>query len=200
MSRLNKNFSLDQRVSLQWPGTEIDGLTGSILGCASRHIVDFYIVLLDTPLPGDRAIVLPEGCIEPIGPGRKMSDYTGSTVGWDSDGGRPINPDVLAAAACSENGPRMPQDTRSPVDPGSTTLDDEDLVRIELGIQDEDWSPSPTDYLVIQAMVAEIRRLRAMVGRLQDWAVELDTPDPNAYQKSVGPFIAGELRRRMRGD
>lgn len=43
----------------------------------------------------------------------------------------------------------------------------------------------------------ELRRLRAMVKRLEEWAVQLETPGIDG--PGVGLFIAAELRNRMKG-
>jgi hypothetical protein len=57
---LNKDFKVDELVTVI-AGEFVD--TGTILGTASRHIVDCYIVLLDHPTEEYKAGVFPEGCI-----------------------------------------------------------------------------------------------------------------------------------------
>lgn len=50
--------------------TNLNGRTGSIVGIATRHIVDCYIVLLDAPVEMPDfthvAVSIPECCIERI--------------------------------------------------------------------------------------------------------------------------------------
>jgi hypothetical protein len=57
---IHKNFQVDDRV---WIDAGEFQAFGIILGKASEHIVDCYIVLLDEPLPTHKAGVFPEGCI-----------------------------------------------------------------------------------------------------------------------------------------
>lgn len=61
-----KNFKLDQSVKLCHVGEPMDGQTGTILGKSMEHVFDFYIVLLDTPLPDAKAVVLIESCLEAV--------------------------------------------------------------------------------------------------------------------------------------
>lgn len=50
----------------------------------------------------------------------------------------------------------------------------------------------------VQRMALELRRHRAMVKRLEEWAVQLETPSIDG--PGVGLFIAAELRNRMKGE
>jgi hypothetical protein len=48
--------------------TDLDGKTGRILGIASEHATNnFWIVLLDVPLPEREAVVIIDACIKLIG-------------------------------------------------------------------------------------------------------------------------------------
>ena len=73
-------------------------------------------------------------------------------------------------------------------------LSDKELIRFENAID--------TDYDALVDIAArlgyEVRRHRAMVRRLEEWAAQLDAnrDDPG----HVGHFIAAELRNRMKGD
>lgn len=58
-----QNFKLNDRV--EFDAGDFKG-TGTILGKASEHIADMYIVQLDVPLPTHKACVLPEGCLKLI--------------------------------------------------------------------------------------------------------------------------------------
>lgn len=67
-------------------------------------------------------------------------------------------------------------------------LTDEDIARCEQlsdFVDDEFWM-----------LLAEVKRHRAMVARLNEWATNLE-----AYTEpgNVGPFIGRELRNRMKG-
>lgn len=52
------------------------------------------------------------------------------------------------------------------------------------------------DGFSLRDMALEIREHRAVLARLESWAVQLDDNKPG----SVGPFIAAELRNRIKGD
>ncbi len=55
---------------------------------------------------------------------------------------------------------------------------------------------------LIRLAVAEIRRGRLMVGRMEEWATQLEDPrqtTSGVATSSVGHFIAAELRNRMNG-
>lgn len=74
------------------------------------------------------------------------------------------------------------------------------------------WDPEAADQLIeagyavgitaaaIRVARAEIDRYRAMVQRLEAWAVLLESDTFAAGGIGVGPFIAAELRNRMNGD
>lgn len=69
------NLLTDDRVRLTKLDSEsldsLSGHEGTIVGVAVRHIVDFYIVLLDKPYIYDgflhKAVLIPESCLERIG-------------------------------------------------------------------------------------------------------------------------------------
>jgi len=56
-----RQFKVDDRVYFD-ACPEVRGY-GTILGKSMEHIVDFYIVLLDVPINGERAIVIPHPLI-----------------------------------------------------------------------------------------------------------------------------------------
>lgn len=71
------NLKTDDRVRLVKVGpdkadnrTTLEGKTGVVVGCASRHIIDYYIVLLDEPFEMEgfvhKAVSFPESCLEKI--------------------------------------------------------------------------------------------------------------------------------------
>ena len=63
---MKKNFKLKTEVRFI-NCAEGAGMTGYILGKSSQHAeMDFYIVMLDKPLPESLAIVMTEYCLEPI--------------------------------------------------------------------------------------------------------------------------------------
>ncbi len=62
----------------------------------------------------------------------------------------------------------------------------------------EDLALSSSTGVWLSAAVAEIRRHRAMVARLEAWAEQLDRDTHAAGGTDVGPFIAAELRNRMK--
>lgn len=65
MAVLSGNFKVDDRVVIVQTGDrDLDGLSGIILGTSSRGLTDFLIVMLDKPFLGEKAIVLPESCLE----------------------------------------------------------------------------------------------------------------------------------------
>jgi hypothetical protein len=55
-------FRVDDRVRFD-VCPEVQGY-GTILGKSMEHIVDFYIVLLDVPIDGQKAIVIPSPLME----------------------------------------------------------------------------------------------------------------------------------------
>jgi hypothetical protein len=66
--KLKQNFRVDQRVVIGRTNDDsLDGLTGTIVGISIKDsICDFYIILLDQPYNGWKAITLIESCICPI--------------------------------------------------------------------------------------------------------------------------------------
>lgn len=66
--RLKQNLTVDERVVIgRTNDPNLDGQQGTILGKSTDDICDFYIVLLDTPYGGQKAINLIESCLSPIG-------------------------------------------------------------------------------------------------------------------------------------
>jgi hypothetical protein len=57
------NLKVNDRVEIKNTGTDIDGHTGKNLGKATENIIDFYIILLDEPIPNHLAVIFPEGCL-----------------------------------------------------------------------------------------------------------------------------------------
>lgn len=55
------------------------------------------------------------------------------------------------------------------------------------------------DAAMVRTATDEIRELRALRERLEDWAKELEAPRISDEHGGVGPFIAAELRARMAG-
>jgi hypothetical protein len=68
---LKRQFKVDDRVYFD-VCPEVNGF-GTILGKSMEHIVDFYIVLLDKPINGEKAIVIPSPLI---------------ISAWEKDGGQ----------------------------------------------------------------------------------------------------------------
>lgn len=62
---MKKQFSVDDKVVLRNLGSnELEGATGYILGKTMGFAeVDFYLVMLDEPLPDAKAVVMIESCI-----------------------------------------------------------------------------------------------------------------------------------------
>lgn len=58
----NKEFHVDDRVFFD-VCPEVKGY-GTVLGKSMEHIIDFYIVLLDVPIDGQKAIVVPSPLME----------------------------------------------------------------------------------------------------------------------------------------
>ena len=57
------NLALNERVVFHGaPG--LDGMKGYNLGKSSSHIVDFYMIMLDHPLPESLAINIIETCLD----------------------------------------------------------------------------------------------------------------------------------------
>lgn len=64
--RLKQNLPIDQKVIIGRTVSELDGMTGIILGKTFDNVCDCYIVLLERPYGGQKAINLTEACICPI--------------------------------------------------------------------------------------------------------------------------------------
>ncbi len=65
--RLKQNLDVDQRIVMgRTSDSNMDGKTGTILGKSFDNVCDVYIVLLDAPYNGQKAINLTEACICPI--------------------------------------------------------------------------------------------------------------------------------------
>lgn len=67
--QVSQNFPVGQAVEFGRTGGPMDGLRGRILGTAHKGMApppDFYIVLLETPLDENLAVVMSEVCIRPI--------------------------------------------------------------------------------------------------------------------------------------
>ena len=56
-----RQFKVDDRVYFEIT-EDVSGF-GTILGKSMEHIIDFYIVLLDKPIQGQKAIVVPSPVI-----------------------------------------------------------------------------------------------------------------------------------------
>jgi len=64
---LKQNLSVDQKVVIGRTGDDtLDNQTGVILGKSFDNVCDAYIILLDIPYHGQKAINLTEACICPI--------------------------------------------------------------------------------------------------------------------------------------
>ncbi len=64
---LKQNLEVDQLVVIGRTGdNDMDGRVGTILGKTFDNVCDSYIVLLDEPYCGQKAINLTEACICPI--------------------------------------------------------------------------------------------------------------------------------------
>lgn len=65
--RLKQNLAADQRVVMgRTTSPLLDGKSGTILGKSFENACDIYIVLLDEPIDGQKAIVMTEACLCPI--------------------------------------------------------------------------------------------------------------------------------------
>lgn len=64
--RLKQNISVDSRVVLGRTSSNLDGVQGVVLGKTTDDVCDFYIVLLDDPYLGQKAINITEACIYPL--------------------------------------------------------------------------------------------------------------------------------------
>ncbi len=63
---IKQNFEVNTVVELH-SCMELSGMAGVVLGKASEHAeCDFYIVMLDKPLPDRSAVVMIESCIRPL--------------------------------------------------------------------------------------------------------------------------------------
>jgi len=66
---MKKNFAIDDKIVMRGFGrndTTLEEATGVILGKSFDHAeTDFYIVLLDKPLPTAKAVCMIESCIYP---------------------------------------------------------------------------------------------------------------------------------------
>jgi len=64
---LKQNLKIDQRVVIGRTSDEnLDFASGTVLGKSGDHICDTYIVLLDNPYMGQKAINITEACLCPI--------------------------------------------------------------------------------------------------------------------------------------
>ena len=65
--RLKQNLAVDRRVVFgRTSNPNLDNQTGTILGKSFDNICDIYIVLLDVPYCGQKAITITEACLSPI--------------------------------------------------------------------------------------------------------------------------------------
>ena len=65
MAYEKKNFKVDDRVTFVKIEGDLAGLTGTVLAHMPTHsITDDYIVGFDTPVSGQKAIVITEACLE----------------------------------------------------------------------------------------------------------------------------------------
>jgi len=64
---MNKNFKTGDKVEFHsTASTELDGKAGELLGIASAYPENnYWIVLLDEPLPERKAVVITDSCIHP---------------------------------------------------------------------------------------------------------------------------------------
>jgi hypothetical protein len=63
---LGKEFSVDDRVKFDINGTEELKGTGSVLGQGTNGVAPAYIVLLDIPIMGQKAILIQASLMEKI--------------------------------------------------------------------------------------------------------------------------------------
>lgn len=62
---MKASFELNTRVRfIKLPECELTNKSGVILGTSMVDVQDFYIVMLDEPLPNRRAVVMIESCLE----------------------------------------------------------------------------------------------------------------------------------------
>jgi hypothetical protein len=61
-----QELTVDQKVIIGRTNSELDNITGTILGKSFDNLVDAYIILLDQPYNNQKAIVLTEVCLCPI--------------------------------------------------------------------------------------------------------------------------------------
>jgi hypothetical protein len=63
--QIKNNFAVDDRVVIGQTGPSgLDGRTGVVLGKSVENVVDFYIVGLDAPYLGQKAILMIESCLK----------------------------------------------------------------------------------------------------------------------------------------
>lgn len=61
---LKQNLEVDERVIIgRTSDNSLDGTSGTILGKSADHVCDHYIILLDEPYLGQKAINITEACI-----------------------------------------------------------------------------------------------------------------------------------------
>lgn len=63
---MRRTFNVDDRVKFDLDGTPQYKGTGTVLGLSMDNIIQFYIVLLDVPIKGEKAIVIPETLMKPV--------------------------------------------------------------------------------------------------------------------------------------
>ena len=65
--QLKQNIPVDGRVVIgRTSDITMDGLTGTVLGQSGCDVFDTYIVLLDEPYRGQKAISITEACLCPL--------------------------------------------------------------------------------------------------------------------------------------
>lgn len=64
---LKRNMPVDQRVVFgRTADPDLDGMAGTVLGKSTDNVCDTYIVLLDKPYMGQKAINITEACLSPL--------------------------------------------------------------------------------------------------------------------------------------
>jgi hypothetical protein len=67
MSYQKQNLKVDTRVMFKSTGSILDGLTGTVLAkLVNAYLTDDYIIGYDTPVEGQKAVLITEACLQPI--------------------------------------------------------------------------------------------------------------------------------------